>query len=274
MKTDQHLDPLLRSLDAAAQSPLPNAGRAEADLTRILSSPPASTGSSSSSGVSYCPTRPKVKRLRRAVSLGGLAAAVTAGLLIVPAISGGDPAFATWTAAPGTLIGLERDNAVSDCRGSTQRVGDGMYRTDLAAAEVAIAERRGAWVTVILTGGDGFEASCTTDATASWFNKGSFGTVGKPTNATTLPARGIAVTQLGTGTNADNHISMAAGRVGTDVAAMSYTSADGTKVLATVAKGHFAFWLPGNELQDASDHGVPVEVTYSDGLTEKRKINF
>lgn len=268
MKTDQNLDQLLRSLDAATQSPVPDPSRAQGDLTRILNSQPASME------VSHSPAGPTVNRWRRAAALGGVAAAVTAGLLIMPALPGGDPAFATWTPAPGTLVGSERHSAVSDCRGSTRRVGGGMYTTDLAAAEVAIAERRGAWVTVILTGADGFEASCTTDVTAPWFNRGTFGTVGKPANATALPARGIAVTGLGTGTNADNHISMAAGRVGTDVATMSYTSADGTRVIATVAKGHFAFWLPGNELQDASNHGVPVEVTYSDGVTETRIISF
>ncbi|WP_043417810.1 hypothetical protein [Arthrobacter globiformis] len=68
---------------------------------------------------------------------------------------------------------------------------------------VAIAERRGAWVPVVLTGSDGFEASCTSDATAPWFHKGSFGFVGKPGNVAALPARGIAATQLGTGTTAD-----------------------------------------------------------------------
>jgi hypothetical protein len=45
-------------------------------------------------------------------------------------------------------------------------------------------------------------------------------------------------------------------------------------VIATVAKGHFAFWLPGNELQNASEKGVPVDVTYRDGSTETQLLNF
>jgi hypothetical protein len=137
-----------------------------------------------------------------------------------------------------------------------------MYSTELSAAEVAIAERRGAWVTVVLSGPDGFEATCTTDATAPWFRKGTFGSVGKPTNVTALPARGIAAAQLGTGSIADKPLSIASGRVGADVAAISYTSSAKEEVIATVAKGQFAFWLPGNDLQNASDHGVPVDVTY------------
>jgi hypothetical protein len=147
----------------------------------------------------------------------------------MPALSGGDPAFATWTAAPGTLTGMERDNAVLDCRNSKQNVGGGMYSTELSAAEVAIAERRGAWVTVVLRGADGFEATCTTDATAAWFRKGMIGSIRKPDSVTALPARGIAATQLGTGTIADKPISIASGRVGADVIGVSYTNADKKK---------------------------------------------
>lgn len=274
MKSDQNLDRLLRSMDAAEQSSQPNPTRAKADLNRILSSSPVSTASNSRLGVSHEPAKPKANRRRRAVTLGGLAAAVTAGLLIMPALSGGDPAFATWTAAPGTLTGSERDNAVSDCRSSKQNVGGGMYSTELSAAEVAIAERRGAWVTVVLSGPDGFEATCTTDATAPWFRKGMIGSIGKPGNVAALPARSIAATQLGTGTIADKPISIASGRVGTDVAAISYTNASNEDVIATVAKGQFAFWLPGNELQNASDQGLPVNVTYTNGSTETQLLNF
>jgi hypothetical protein len=69
-------------------------------------------------------------------------------------------------------------------------------------------------------------------------------------------------------------LSIAAGRVGADVAAISYTNSANEEVIATVAKGHFAFWLPGNELENASDEGVPVKVTYRDGSTETQLLNF
>ncbi|MFF1383560.1 hypothetical protein ACFVWT_08345 [Arthrobacter sp. NPDC058288] len=274
MKSDQNLDTLLRSMDAAEHSSPPNPARAQTDLNLILGSQPVSTASDRRTEVNHEPAKPKAARGRRAVTLGGLAAAVTAGLLIMPALSGGDPAFATWTAAPGTLTGAERDNAVSDCLNSKQNVGGGMYLAELSAAEVAIVERRGAWVTVVLSGPEGFEATCTTDATAPWFRKGLIGSIGKPGNVAALPARGITATQLGTGTIADKPISIASGRVGTDVTAVSYTNAANDQVIATVAKGQFAFWLPGNELQNASDQGLPVQVSYSDGSAETRLLTF
>ncbi len=274
MKSDQNLDSLLCSMDAAKQNPQANPTRAQADLTRILSSQPIPAAPTSRLGRSHELVKPETNRRRRAVTLGGLAAAVTAGLLVIPALSGGDPAFATWTAVPGTLTGSERDTAVSECLNSKQHVGGGMYSTELSAAEVAIAERRGAWVTVVLGGPDGFEAICTTDATSPWFRKGMIGSIGKPTHATALPARGIAATQLGTGTIADKPISIASGRVGTDVAAITYTSAANEEVIATVAKGQFALWLPGDEMQNASDQGLPVNVIYTNGTTESQLLNF
>lgn len=273
MTSNQHLDVLLRSMDAAEQSSPPSRERAQSDLMRILSSEPIPAGPNSKTATQPS-ARTTPNRRRRAVALGGLAAAATAGMLVFPAISGGDPAFATWTAAPGTLIGSERDAAVSDCLSSKQHVGGGMYSTDLSAAKVAIAERRGAWVTVVLSGEDGFEATCTTDATAPWFNKGTIGSIGKPSNAPSLPARGIAATQLGTGSIGNKPISIASGRVGTEVTAMSYINSAKEKVVVTVSKGQFAFWLPGSELQNASDQGVPVDVTYTDGTTESRRLSF
>lgn len=274
MKIDQNLDTLLRSLDAAEQSSQPNLARAQSDLNRLLSSEPMSAVPSRS-GVGHGPAKLKTNRRRRAATLGGLVAAVTAGLIVLPSLTGGgDPAFATWTAVPGTLIGAERDGAIADCLKSTGRVGDGMYSTELSAAEVAIAERRGAWVTVVLTGPDGFEAACTSDATAHWFGKGSFGFAGKARNAAALPARSIAAAQLGTGTISDKPISMASGRVGADVVAITYTNSADEEVIATVAKGQFAFWLPGNDLQNASDQGVPIKVTYTDGSSEVRVLDF
>ena len=38
-------------------------------------------------------------------------------------------------------------------------------------------------------------------------------------------------------------------------------------VVATVAHGAFAFWLPGGELEDASNDGVAVTASYRDGTT-------
>lgn len=152
--------------------------------------------------------------------------------------------------------------------------GNGMYEEDITIAEVAIAERRGAWVTVILAGADGFDAACVTDVSAPWFDKSMIGSIGKFGAGTEPEPRSLKATHLGTGQIGSNSISMASGRAGSDVKGIKYTSVTGDEVIATVAKGQFAFWLPGDELQDASSVGATVEVTYNDGTAETQSISF
>jgi hypothetical protein len=278
MTRNKDIDTLLRSMDPATQAPPAHPHRAHADLERILSRTPSSATpapirAQRNSSTQVRQTKQVVRR-RRAVALGGLAAAATIGLLVIPALTGGDPAFATWTAAPVTLNGADRDDAVADCVASNKSTGDGMYTEDLAHAEVVIAERRGAWTTVILTGAGGFEATCTTDASAPWFDKGMIGSIGKLGAETDPAPRALKPTQLGVGMITNEPLSMAAGRAGEEVTGITYTSITGEEVVATVSKGQFAFWLPGDELQDASDGGSTVQVTYSDGTTDTQELSF
>lgn len=273
MNSNQKIAALLRSMDAAEQTAAPALNRSQNDLEQILRSHPAPAGRGTGRAEDKTSTSRPNRRRRRTLALGAVAFAVTAGFLIVPALSGGDPAFATWTAAPGELVGAERDSAVSDCIRSSQGVGGGMYANDLEVAKVAIAEKRGAWTTVVLAGSGGFEATCTTDSTAPWFKKGSFGSVGKPGNGKEPTGRDIRTTQLGTGVISNNPLSMASGQVGPDVVAMSYTSRVGERITATVSKGQFAFWLPGGELPNSGED-VPVDVTYTDNTTEIRYLSL
>jgi hypothetical protein len=212
--------------------------------------------------------------MRRAGLLGGLVAAATAILVVLPSVSGGDPAFATWTAAPSGMTERERADAAAECRESKKGVGDGMYAQDVAAAAVAIAERRGAWTTVILTGEGGFSAMCITDDSAYFFTKSMIGSVGKSTDIANRGPRELTATALGTGTMGAGKISLAAGIVGSEVVGVSYRSRAHEDVAATVSYGHFALWLPGAELQDASTDGVNVDVTYKDGTTGTSRLNL
>ncbi|WP_284752648.1 hypothetical protein [Arthrobacter sp. efr-133-R2A-120] len=278
MTRNQEIDTLLRSLDVADHKAPVDNERARADLLRILSTDPVQAPSP---GPSTKTAAGKGRRLggtgwtaRRVAVVGGMVAVVTAGLVVLPSLSGGDPAFASWTPAPAGMTETERNSAAAECRASKKNVGGGMYADDVDSAAVAIAERRGVWTTVVLTGEDGFSALCITDDAVSLFGKGMIGSVGKSTAHPVPGPRGLTATALGTGTMSAGDISIAAGDAGSDILAVVYRSRTRGDVTATVSRGHFALWLPGDELRNASSDGVEVEVSYEDGTTGTSRLTL
>lgn len=277
MTRNQDIETLLRSLDAADHEGLANSHRARTDLHRILSTDPAPapvlrpTLTTSAQGR---PVKKTGRTARRVAALGGLVAVVTASLIVVPSLSGGDPAFASWTSTPGGMTETDRASAASECRTSKKDVGGGMYAGDVNSAAVAIAERRGVWTTVVLTGKDGFSAMCITDDAVNLFGKGMIGSVGKSAGNAVPGPRELTATDLGTGTMSAGDISLAAGTAGSDIVGVIYKSRTHEDVTATVSLGHFALWLPGDELRNASSDGVEVEVTYQDGTTGTSRLTL
>jgi hypothetical protein len=275
MTRNQDIETLLRSLDAADHEGLANSRRARADLHRILSTDPAQVPSprlSLTNSVHGRQGKNTGRTARRVAVLAGMVAVVTASLLLVPSLSGGDPAFASWTSTPSGMTESDRASAVSECRASKKDVGGGMYADEVGSAEVAIAERRGVWTTVVLTGGDGFSALCISDDAVNLFGKGMIGSVGKSPAGAAPGPRGLTATALGTGTMSAGDISLAAGTAGSEVVGVVYQSRTHDDVKATVSLGHFALWLPGDELRNASSDGVEVEVTYQDGTTGTSRL--
>lgn len=218
--------------------------------------------------------RSGTRTVRRLGILAAAVAAVTAGLLVLPGLSGGDAALATWTAVPTEMNAKERHDVAEDCRGSKKDVGGGMYQQDLAAAKVAISERRGVWTTVVLAGQGGFSALCITDDSFHLFGKSMIGSVGRPAVGAPLAPRELRASALGTGTMDAGNISLAAGEAGSAVVGMTYKSKTQGEVAATVSMGRFALWLPGEELRNASSEGMEVQVKYDDGTTGTLKLSL
>jgi hypothetical protein len=250
-------DPLtvLRTLDPAGDDGDAHGPRARADLARILATEPRPAPS---------PRRRKV--VLRVTTAAAAAAAVVAGVILVPSLTGGDQAFATWTGTPSAPSTGEATDLADACRDS-QRDGAGSgFGTKLDRAATAVAERRGAWSLVLLVGDGGFSAMCITDESTPLF-KSSIGHIGTPSDHQAPDPREATAHSLGTGMIDGEELSVAAGAVGADVTGLTYASAEHGAVAATVAHGHFAFWLPGGELEDASRDGVAVTATYRDGTT-------
>lgn len=246
---------VLRTLDPADAGASAHSVRARADLARILATEPHLPPSPS-------PRRGKV--VLRVTTAAAAAATVVTGAIVIPSLTGGDEAFATWTGAPSAPSTGERTELADACR---DWLGDGSpeYAADLAAADVVVAERRGDWSLVFLVGDDVFSAMCVTDDSTPFLGDsiGHVGRLGVPEPG----PREVVVHSLGTGGVETGELSAAAGAVGADIVGLSYASAEHGTVIATVANGHFAFWLPGDELEFAPDHGAEVTATYRDGST-------
>jgi hypothetical protein len=244
------IDELVKTLDPAATDIDVQGPRARADLQRILASEPVLR------------TPPSPRPIRTRVAWGaGLVAAATAAAIVLPSVFGGDGAFATWTADPAGLSAAEKAKVSASCRDQHKTFPE--YRDDVAKAVTAVAERRGQWTLVVLAGPDRFSALCVTDDSTRLF-RDHFGSIGRPAVNPPGP-RGLTATDLGTGSMNGKNLSVAVGFAGAEVTAVIYTSRARGKVKATVGAGRFALWLPGNDLENASQQGVPVQVTYRDG---------
>ena len=258
------LEPMLRPLDAARPDPSPHSARARADLERIVATDPH-------------PGVPGARRRRRPgrtlLASAAVVAAAAAAVVVLPAWTGGDRAFASWTGDPTRLTAQQSADAAEQCRGAQSGGPGSGYERQLAAAVPAVAEQRGDWTTVVLTGPGGFAATCITDESTHLF-RDWFGSVGVAAGHAPPGPRGVVATDLGVGAIGAGALSVAAGSVGEDVAAIGYASRSEGTVEATVSHGRFALWVPGDELEDAPRDGVALTVTYRDGSSGVIRVSL
>ncbi|MGN0065366.1 MAG: hypothetical protein ACI379_14105 [Nocardioides sp.] len=254
------LDTRLRRLDPARVAGT-TAGedglspRALADLDRIVATDPRDFPRAAA------PRSAPHRRGRRLAVVGVAAAALVVGGALLPAqlLDDGDAAFATWTAVPSGMTPSEAADAAQECRESSADAWEGTGPVD---AEVAVADRRGVWTTVMLVGRDGFSALCVSDSSAGPLAGGSFGYVGDgPGEA--VGERALRAMVLGTGMIDGREVSIVAGLSGAQVSEVVYESAEHGQVRAEVSKGAFALWMPGDELGDGGS--ADLAVTFRDG---------
>lgn len=279
MKRAQDFTPTLRSLDAAEPRIDPGTDpRAHSDLQVILADAPASrcvpTAGSVSASTRAGRPRTGNRPARRVALLTMMAAAITAAVVALPPLIGSDPALASWTPSPVGMSHQERGAAATDCRQNLAEAPMPGLVDELNDAEPVIAGRRGAWTTVVLAGPAGFTAMCISDETDHLFGTAMIGSAGTPADYSPPAPRELRTTDLGTGSMHGHDISLAAGYVGSDVVGVRYRSRAHGQVTATVSRGHFALWLPGDEFGNASRRGVHVEVTYRDGTTDTRLLTL
>lgn len=259
----------LRDLDPAGAKELtdPERERAEALFARIVATP-----ADCPAPAEAVPTR-RVRRRRLLLIPAGLAAAG-----VVPALLlGGSSAFASWTPRPEQLGATEADAAATTCR---EHMG-----LSEEADRVLIAERRGGW-TYVLVSGPQEEGSCLmlndvvgkTGSTVDGHLLGGGGVVDYDTPKP-APDRIDEFESIVSSYNPrpwwfsePEFWGLAGGYVGSDVVGVTVHTPAGLDVEASVANGRFAAWFPGGDRVDPEDDpwttgAWTYTVTLRDGTT-------
>jgi hypothetical protein len=236
----------LRDLDPAPTTALTDAEleRADATFARILATPHHD----------QAPEESDRPRRRRRLVLAGLVGA--AGAAVPALLLGGGSAFASWTPKPEPLTAAAATEAATTCRAALQVPDQG--------ERVVIAERRGGWTYVLITGPEAEGACLMPDDLvghqdpADHREEGFFGTYDTDPVEAPTPARDrIVETESMAGSvptpghwpfrNDEGWFSWVEGYVGSDVTGVTVHTPVGTDVEASVANGRFAAWWPSDQ---------------------------
>ena len=238
----------LRDLDPAPPTVLTDEERERADATfaRIVSTLRRHQVPEESD-------RPRRRRSRLLVPLGLLGAA---GAAVPALLLNGGSAFASWTPKPEPLTGAAVGEAATTCRAALEVPDQGEH--------VVVAERRGGWTYVLITGPKA-EGTCLMrddlvghQDPADHTKEGFFGGyTADPDEAPTLARDRIVETENMAGSvptrglqifsNDEGWFSSVQGYVGNDVTGVTVHTPVGPDVEASVVHGRFAAWWPSDQ---------------------------
>lgn len=170
--------------------------------------------------------KPRQRRIRRLPTLGLLGTAGTAAVVavVVTLSSGAAPAFAGWQATPTTPATPAAAPAGQSC-------GQGL-------GTAVLADSRGPYTAAIYAQGD-TTAVCLSGSGISMASSSS------STTPVTVAAGQLQFAGGISRDSAGDQLTLADGRTGSGVTAVSFDLSDGTKVQATVSAGWYMAWWPG-----------------------------
>lgn len=219
--------------------------------------------------------------LRRLAWIGVAAAAVAAAAVVVPATTGGQPAFAGWTSETGAAAPADAEAMRAACLDQVGDTvgGDGAPEMATSTLTTRLADRRGDWVSVLLTG-TGTDRYQFTVACLGRLPSGSSGDPKDVTHALSggggfaapgghdLVEGSMAEFTVGGGFLGLGRSARAAtthGEVGPEVTAVTL-HAGGESIEASVDGGTYAAWWPGRLFASAdAEPTVRYDVTLRDG---------
>ena len=252
----------LRDLDPAPGTDLTTAEleRADAAFARIVATP-------SDVPAPAEPERPH-RRRRRLLMTAGLAG--VAGVAIPGLLLGGGNAYGSWTPTPEALTDAAAARAATTCRtalGAPDREG-----------RVAVAERRGEWTYVLLTG-PGTEAICLMPNDDIGKNPstgggvfGSYSPSDAPAPPTLAPDRIVENTSA-EGSTDEGWFNWLEGYVGSDVTGVTVHTSSGFDIQASVVGNRYAAWWPGIVQSSHNPEGESWSYTVhlADGSTRRTR---
>jgi len=272
MRTPTDLE--LLSLDAADAALDPSQRlRADAMLERIIAAPVIPD---------YAPVgaRRQQRFSRKLIWVPVVAAAVAVGSIVIPPGRGGGSAtaYASWTATPSAVAAGDLETVTQACRGQIAELTAHGPKIDAATIPVAIAERRGDFVAVLLQlENPDYSVSCVaTNRPGSSDVDDLHAAAGGSDGPAPIPPAG-RITQGGVSQMGDQPpASFTNGSAGAGVVGVRIHS--GTQVItATVKNGRYVAWWPGKAFADGphqpSGKGGPAviltyDVTLTDGTTK------
>ncbi len=245
MRTDDSaITAALLRLDPAPETGLTETERAHAEavLARIVATP----------GELAQPRRRRRVRLLAGLGLGGATLATLPALLL-----GGGDAFGSWTPTPEPLSESAATAAAARCR-ATMGVPDRGVR-------VALAERRGEWTYLLLTGPQG-EASCLMPHDGGDVVGSATADPGRPP---ALRPDGLDETSSLTNVTDDGSYSLTEGFIGRDVTGVTVHVSSGLDIEASISGERFAAWWPSVEQSSRHPEGESWSFTVhlADGST-------
>lgn len=256
--TNAQLDSALRSLDVADRDLGPDqTARKDALLSTLLAEGPISDlgGGRRTRGGG----RPEHGGRRRAARWL-IPAAAAAGLATVFAVTGGpggvggSTAYASWSATPQPVDAATRAAAERACRDNLRNDLDRIARdvpaeqrpiTDPDALRTVVADKRGAFLFLAMSGSDGSTQECFLRAGDPTRVNGATGGLATKDSVVPVPLGPGEVEWWGGGKSSgpEGSYAFTTGRVGPGVTAVTIRTA-GQSIQATVTGGSFAAWWP------------------------------
>jgi hypothetical protein len=234
----------LTTLDPAKNRTLSDAEmiRAEADLERIIATPPAAESK-------------KRRRRRASVGAGALGGSIAAvAVLAVSVVTGGSAAYADWTAAPSPATTKQSVAFANDCAESWASP------TTVGNDDIILGEWRGDAQIALVKNGQSVLMCSGVDPNVpvGWerLYDPAVSTEAAPTS------NGLRIYGIETSGDGADGYSYDVGRVGSDVTGVDVRTSKGV-VQASVKDGWFVAWWPGTNQADAK----VLDVHLRDGKT-------